>query len=70
MADISMCKDTTCPVRRFCYRYRAVPSDRQLYTTFDGQNIGCDDFVHLGKDTSIKLRATDVADNENGGVST
>lgn len=27
MADISMCQNKDCPLRKNCYRYRAIPSE-------------------------------------------
>lgn len=35
MADISMCKDNTCPSRKTCFRFIAKPSEYQSYMKFD-----------------------------------
>lgn len=35
MPDITMCLNSECPVREFCYRYCAIPKDfRQSYHMF------------------------------------
>lgn len=35
MADISMCRDSKCPSREGCYRYRAKPGEfRQSYAGY------------------------------------
>jgi hypothetical protein len=35
MPDISMCSNSTCPLREQCYRHTAVPNEyRQSYGTF------------------------------------
>lgn len=34
MPDISMCLDHECPSCRDCFRYTAVPSERQTYGGF------------------------------------
>jgi hypothetical protein len=34
MADITMCKNETCPMKNRCYRYTAIPSDYQSYSNF------------------------------------
>lgn len=35
MPDISMCANYTCPLRKNCYRYRAIPTDGyQTYADF------------------------------------
>lgn len=43
MPDISMCKDFTCPLRKKCYRYTAIPNEVQCYAIFN-YNMGCDYF--------------------------
>lgn len=36
MADISMCKNESCPLKLSCYRYLAQPDDLlQLYAKFE-----------------------------------
>lgn len=34
MPDITMCVNTKCPIREFCYRYRAKPSEHQSFSIF------------------------------------
>lgn len=31
MADIQMCRDSLCPMKSTCYRYRAKPNDDYQY---------------------------------------
>ena len=53
MPDITMCTNSECPIREFCYRYRAIPSDfRQSYCDFHFTRLGdcvskCFDFWDL-----------------------
>ena len=36
MPDISLCKNNTCPSRKYCYRYTAIPNEfRQSYGLFE-----------------------------------
>ena len=35
MPDITMCINKNCPLRVRCYRYRAVPSNRQSFCKFE-----------------------------------
>lgn len=35
MPDITMCVNTKCPIREFCYRYRAKPDERQSFAMFE-----------------------------------
>lgn len=35
MPDISLCTNTTCPLRDGCLRFTATPSERQSYTKFE-----------------------------------
>ncbi len=49
MPDISCCRNRTCPSRHECYRFRAVPSQRQSMACFVpvlGQDR-CDFFVKI-----------------------
>ena len=40
MPDISMCKNTTCPLRKECYRFTAIPTPyRQSYAFFKPENV-------------------------------
>ena len=39
MPDITMCRNSSCPARRTCYRYRAVPNpDWQSIAGFHGSD--------------------------------
>jgi hypothetical protein len=46
MPDISMCSGVNCPLKKYCYRYRAVPTElRQSYYTIPPFKDGnCDKF--------------------------
>lgn len=46
MPDISMCKDNSCPSRKRCYRWMAVPAPIQSYMDFKcpPNEDKCDDF--------------------------
>jgi hypothetical protein len=49
MPDLSMCRNRTCPSRGECFRYRAMPSQRQSITSFApvlGEDR-CDFFVKI-----------------------
>ena len=63
MPDISMCANFNCPLRKNCYRYRAIPSDGyQAYADFTPNGKECDGFW------SAKGRAcepVDVAEERN-----
>jgi hypothetical protein len=49
MPDISMCKNETCPKRTKCYRFMAVPNQRQSYAGFsDSEDKPCHAFAALG----------------------
>ena len=58
MPDISMCLNETCPDRRLCYRFMAVPDpNRQSYGDFapEPEAMRCESFRHI--DTApTKLR--------------
>jgi hypothetical protein len=50
MPDISMCSNSTCPLREQCYRFTAVPNEyRQSYGTFKpeikGDKVECKHFI-------------------------
>lgn len=34
MPDISMCLNTSCPLKESCYRFTAKANDRQSYSNF------------------------------------
>jgi hypothetical protein len=51
MPDITMCKNHACPIKQYCYRACAAPSERQSWTTFwpecipTGRVKHCEGFV-------------------------
>lgn len=57
MPDISMCADRHCPSRQTCYRYRAVPSERQSWFGQGHREAGwakCGHFVPVTKTDIIR----------------
>lgn len=57
MPDIAMCSNFLCPVREFCYRYRAHPNDYQSYADFKPSLIY--------KDGEVKAECDGMWDVEN-----
>ena len=56
MPDISMCKNTECPLKNTCYRFIATPSEYlQSYGDFkyDEKN-GCDYYWKIDKKNEIQ----------------
>ena len=54
MPDIAMCKNTTCPSSKYCYRFTATPSElRQSYGNFtlEEDEVSCSHFYPNGKDS-------------------
>jgi hypothetical protein len=55
MADITMCVNSECVAKYYCYRHRAIPSDRQSVSRFtpsnniSGEKFKCDDWVEYYK---------------------
>lgn len=48
MPDISMCRNTSCPLKSTCYRFRAIPSMRQSYAGFEWDNESyCEHYVQI-----------------------
>ena len=48
MSDISLCLNTSCPLREVCYRFKAVPSEYQSYADFKPDDNGkCDYFIKI-----------------------
>lgn len=44
MPDITMCKGKDCPLKKDCWRYRAVPGEMQSYFTeppYNKQDKNC-----------------------------
>jgi hypothetical protein len=59
MADISMCLDHECPIRKYCKRYTAItsPSGWQCYGDFKRGSRGqCDDFMDTRKPVKVKTK--------------
>ena len=44
MADITMCKQSRCPLATSCYRYLATPSEYQAYFIMDEVPEKCDEY--------------------------
>lgn len=48
MADITMCENEACPIKRKCYRYTAIESSYQYYSLFkptvDNGSVRCHAF--------------------------
>lgn len=51
MPDITMCVNTKCPVKKICYRYRAIPDEYQSYANFkfDFEGAFCEDFWYCDR---------------------
>lgn len=67
MPDITMCRDSTCPMRGECYRYRAMPCEwRQSYFmgTIRKSDTECDYMSKIFGDDHA-LRTTEEADADN-----
>lgn len=69
MPDITMCVNTKCPVREFCYRYRAKPSEYQSFSIFvtierGSGFIQCDGFWDL-REERRPVDSLELADNRN-----
>lgn len=56
MPDISMCKLLECPKHLECYRFMAVPDERQWYAAFELTDNGCESFmeIKLGQKLTLK----------------
>lgn len=67
MPDITMCSDWTCPMRRGCYRYRAIPNP-YWQSRFAGSprrsNTECWYHVTIDAWESV-LQPTEVVDSHN-----
>lgn len=61
MPDISMCKNTQCPMRYRCYRFAAIPSRRQSYASFAPDASGvCVAFDPIRPADKIQLEVCDA----------
>lgn len=52
MPDIALCKNTTCPSNKKCYRFTAKPNEfRQSYSNFspEGDEVNCSFFIDNNK---------------------
>lgn len=49
MPDIAMCRDSDCPQRAVCYRYRAVPSEfsQSFFMSSPRESGGCPAYVEI-----------------------
>jgi len=52
MPDISMCTNNECPLKETCYRFKAMPSHWQAYSSFtpikdDKDQYTCDYFMKI-----------------------
>ena len=64
MPDITMCINSACPLRGGCYRYLAVPSERdQSQAHFEPAYGSCDDRVAFGR--GVVACTIDEADARN-----
>ena len=66
MPDISMCINTKCPVRKMCYRYRAIPDEYQSYAgfTFNVETASCEEFWYCDRKRP-DIRPLRLIDNVN-----
>jgi hypothetical protein len=55
MADISMCDNQTCSLRKTCYRFNATSSERQSYSDFKPDGDKCDFFILMKKTTNTSF---------------
>lgn len=53
--DIAMCMGGKCPIKKDCYRYRAIPNLRQNYFTIPPIEKECHYFWQLEKGHKIRL---------------
>ncbi|MDQ4121683.1 MAG: hypothetical protein M3209_09585 [Acidobacteriota bacterium] len=63
MPDIAMCSRDDCPMKRNCYRYRAVPTPNwQTYAFFEPESENeCDGFMQIRDGTRTRTM-TEIAD--------
>lgn len=65
----TMCRDTGCPIRHRCRRYRRTPAVRQAYFHvspwgLDEPNV-CHQYASVGDGNARDLRPTEDADHDN-----
>ncbi len=65
MPDITMCKGDHCPAKNNCYRFRAIPSERQSVFAelpFDDRLGVCDSFDDIKHYNKIYLRELEAGE--------
>lgn len=73
MPDITMCVNADCPIREFCYRYRAKPDDiHQSFAVFEftlrgGFITQCAEFWDL-REEKRPVDLLEWADSRNKGI--
>lgn len=66
MPDITMCMNTSCELRKSCYRYRANPSKyRQSYSLLVPEDGICEHFWNTSHRSIGEFRSTYEADRNN-----
>lgn len=63
MPDITMCDNMECPLRGECYRYLAVPKNRQSWGHFEPRDGDCTMRIAVGNKANV--RTVERADEEN-----
>lgn len=49
-SDITMCKDSYCPLRKNCHRYIAKPSENQSYQHWPRLGPNCKGYMPINED--------------------
>ena len=60
MPDITMCINKECQLRVACYRYRAIPSDKQSYAFYIPHENDCDHVLPIFDYTESILPMKDI----------
>jgi len=50
MPDITMCKDSRCPLRKNCKRYIGKPSENQSYAEFPRLGMSCKGYLPVNEE--------------------
>ena len=62
----TMCRDTGCPIRHRCRRYRRRPEPSQVYfAASPWGTTGCHQYESVGDGRARELRSTERADHDN-----
>lgn len=62
----TMCRDTGCPIRHRCRRYRRTPEPSQVYFVESPWGAtGCHQYEGVGDGRARELRSTERADHDN-----